>query len=246
VSSICRHVVRFLSIVTVSAGLALLFLVPLALVRVVPQGERGQEKGAGFKGLAEDLASGPVRMLLAVNVVFYSAYTSLFFFFKDFGTVRGMRNPGFFFTVAMAVMIIVRLAGSRYFDRMKKARASAASMGILAVCHVALGFSEGPGAFLFFAAVFGVLWGVGIPLLMALIFDISEARFRGLNMNLSLVMMQAGFFLGPLVGGLILARWGYVPLFIFCGARERSRGGHAGPAAGFPHRFPLTPSGPLM
>lgn len=208
----------FLSIVTVSAGLALLFLVPLALVRAVPQGEREQEKGAGFKGLAEDLASGPVRMLLAVNVVFYSAYTSLFFFFKDFGTVRGMRNPGFFFTVAMAVMIIVRLAGSRYFDRMKKARASAASMGILAVCHVALGFSEGPGAFLFFAAVFGVLWGVGIPLLMALIFDISEARFRGLNMNLSLVMMQAGFFLGPLVGGLILARWGYVPLFIFCGA----------------------------
>jgi predicted MFS family arabinose efflux permease len=208
----------FVSIVTVVAGLVLLFLVPLAFVGSTPEGQRGPEKGTGLKGLAEDLKSGPVRMLLAVNVVFYSAYTSLFFFFKDFGTVRGMENPGFFFTVAMAAMIVVRLAGSRYFDKMKKAPASAVCMGLLAVCHVVLGLSRGPGAFLFLAPVFGVLWGVGIPLLMALLFDISESRFRGLNMNLSLVMMQAGFFVGPLVGGFILARWGYGPLFIFCGA----------------------------
>lgn len=210
--------IGFLSIVGVSAGLVLFFLIPLALAHPAAEGKEGREKGTGFRGLAEDLRSGPVRMLLAVNIVFYSAYTSLFFFFRDFGALRGMKNPGFFFTVAMAAMIVVRLLGSRHFDRMKKARVSAASMGILAVCHVALGFSVGSGAFLFFAVAFGLLWGVGIPLLMALIFDISEARFRGLNMNLSLVMMQAGFFLGPFVGGLILARWGYGTLFVFCGA----------------------------
>jgi len=58
---------------------------------------------------------------------------------------------------------------------------------------------------------------VAIPLMMALLFDISEARFRGLNMNLALVMMQVGFFVGPLMGGIILARWGYETLFFFCG-----------------------------
>jgi len=72
-------------------------------------------------------------------------------------------------------------------------------------------------AFLLLAAVFGVLWSVGIPLTMALLFDISEPRFRGLNMNLTLVMMQGGFFVGPLIGGLILAGWGYNMLFLFCG-----------------------------
>jgi len=118
----------------------------------------------------------------------------------------------------MVAMIVVRVAGSRYFDRMNKSRTSALAMGILAVCHFAILISRGPVAFLFLAAVFGIVWGVGIPLLFALIFDISEPRFRGLNMNLSMVMMQAGFFVGPLVGGLILARWGYGTLFIFCGA----------------------------
>lgn len=207
----------FITIVTAAAGLMLIYLIPLAFIRSGPDGEHGHGKGMGLRGLAEDLGSGAVRTLLAVSLLFYSAYTSLFYFFKDFGTERGMENPGFFFTVAMVAMIVVRLAGSRYFDRMKKARTSAVCMGILAVCHVLLNFLHGSGAFLFLAAAFGVLWGVCIPLTMALIFDISEARFRGLNMNLSLVMMQAGFFAGPLVGGLILAKWGYGMLFIFCG-----------------------------
>lgn len=208
----------FITIVTVAAGLMLLYLIPLAFIRSVPVGEHDHKKGTGMRGLAEDLGSGPVRTLLAVNLVFYSAYTSLFYFFKDFGTEHGMKNPGFFFTVAMIAMIVVRIAGSRYFDRMKKARTSAICMGMLAVCHVLLIFLNDSGAFLFLAVVFGVLWGVGIPLTLALIFDISEARFRGLNMNLSLAMMQAGFFAGPMIGGLILAQWGYGVLFIFCGA----------------------------
>lgn len=207
----------FISIVTVAAGFMLLFLIPLAFIGSAHDNQRSHEKSMGLRGLMEDLKSGPVKMLLAVNLVFYSAYTSLFFFFKDFGAARGMKNPGFFFTVAMIAMIVVRLAGSRYFDRMKKALVSAISMVILAACHVFMVFLQGSGAFLFLGAVFGVLWGVGIPLTMALIFDISEARFRGLNMNLSLVMMQAGFFIGPLIGGLILAQWGYGMLFIFCG-----------------------------
>ncbi len=209
----------FISITSVSAGLMLLFLIPLVFIRSTPEDGSGPDgKGVGLKGLAEGLRSGPVRVLLAVNLVFYSAYTSLFFFFKDFATARGMVNPGYFFTVAMIAMIVVRLAGSRYFDRMRKALICAVSMGVLAVCHVLLGFAQGSGSFLFLAVIFGVLWGVGIPLTMALLLDISETRFRGLNMNLSLVMMQAGFFVGPLVGGLLLARWGYVTLFAFCGA----------------------------
>jgi len=90
-------------------------------------------------------------------------------------------------------------------------------MAILAVCHVLVSFIRDSSMFLILAAIFGVLWGVGIPLMMALLFDVSEERFRGLNMNLSLVMMQAGFFVGPLIGGFILTEWGYGMLFLSCG-----------------------------
>jgi predicted MFS family arabinose efflux permease len=57
-----------------------------------------------------------------------------------------------------------------------------------------------------------------MPLLHALIFDVSPPQFRGLNINLSVIMIQGGFFLGPFLGGLLLARWGYGALFYFCAA----------------------------
>jgi predicted MFS family arabinose efflux permease len=152
-----------------------------------------------------------------VNILFYSPYTILFFFLRDFGALRGIGNPGFFFTVAMFVMIAVRLGGSRYFDRMNKARTGALCMALLAVFQVLVYFVRVEASFLGLSVVFGVLWGVGIPLIMALIFDISEPRFRGLNMNLVLVVMQVAFFVGPFAGGIVLARWGYGPLFALCG-----------------------------
>jgi len=194
-----------------------LVLIPVAFVRPAPGGEEVSEKSAGLSGLLENVRSVPVVMLLVVNVLFYSSYTILFFFLRDFGALRGVGNPGFFFTVAMFVMIVIRLGGSRYFDRLNKARTGAFCMALLAVFHVLIYFVRLEAWFLGFSVIFGVLWGVGIPLIMAFLFDISEPRFRGLNMNLVLVVMQVAFFVGPLAGGIVLARWGYGPLFVLCG-----------------------------
>lgn len=52
-----------------------------------------------------------------------------------------------------------------------------------------------------------------MPLLNALIFDLSQPETRGLNQNLGLLMLQCGFFLGPLAGGWLLPRGGYPLLF---------------------------------
>ncbi len=207
----------FTSVLTAAAVVTVLVLVPVAFIRPAPGGEEAPTKSAGLSGLLDNVRSVPVVMLLVVNVLFYSSYTILFFFLRDFGTVRGIGNPGFFFTVAMLVMIVIRLGGSRYFDRMNKARTGAFCMALLAVFHVLIYYVRLEVWFLGFSVIFGVLWGVGIPLIMAFLFDISEPRFRGLNMNLVLVVMQMAFFVGPFVGGIVLARWGYGPLFVLCG-----------------------------
>jgi MFS family permease len=62
----------------------------------------------------------------------------------------------------------------------------------------------------------GLGWGVVMPVLNALMFDISPPRLRGLNTNLGVQMFQGGFFLGPLLGGLILAHWDFRTLYYFC------------------------------
>ncbi len=208
----------FISVVMVAAGVTALVLIPVAFMRPTSGGDETLERSAGLSGLVENMRSVPVVTLLVVNVLFYSPYTTLFFFLRDFGAVRGIGNPGFFFTVAMFVMIVIRIAGSRYFDRVNKARTGGFCMALLAVFHVLIYFVGLEASLLALSVIFGLLWGVGMPLIMALLFDISEPRFRGLNMNLVLVVMQVAFFLGPLVGGAVLARWGYGPLFVLCGA----------------------------
>lgn len=52
-----------------------------------------------------------------------------------------------------------------------------------------------------------------MPLQAAVIFDISEPQACGMNQNLLIVMMQGGFFIGPFLGGQIIAGSGYGALF---------------------------------
>ncbi len=56
-----------------------------------------------------------------------------------------------------------------------------------------------------------------MPLLNAIVFDISQPRFRALNTNLTMAVFQAGFFLGPLLGGTALLHWGHRVLYVASG-----------------------------
>jgi MFS family permease len=204
----------------VVAGFAILVLLSVPLLRFVrpPADLSAHEpvrQWAGFGGLRDNLRKGPVVLLLGANLLFFITYTVVFFYMVGFSREAGIAQPGLFFTVATAVMIVVRLFGSPYFDKVSKPLVSLACLVVLAAGFVLLVHSR-DWVFLFLAVVFGSAWGVVMPLLNALVFDVSEPRFRGLNLNLALVTMQGAFFLGPLIGGLVVGAWGYPALFYSC------------------------------
>jgi len=201
---------------------ALIMFLPLVLILFLQASPPAVHKGAdrpqriNFQEVKEDLKDRNVFILLAVNLLLYTSYTIVFFFLKGFGARVGVGNPGFFFTIATVTMIIIRLGGAAFFDRVNKARTAALSLAGLGLCNIGLGHTEGEILFLVLSVLFGVGWGIVMPILTALMFDVSLPRFRGLNINLSLVMLQAGFFFGPFLGGLVLAHYGYVTLFYCC------------------------------
>lgn len=157
-----------------------------------------------------------ILALFAVHLLLYSSYTVIFFFIKEFARGRGLENPGYFFTIATAAMIGVRIIGGTVFDRVNKVVMTEACMAGLAACYAVLGYASGREMFYLLAFFTGLGWGIVMPLLSALVFDFSEPSARGMNLNLSFVMIQGGFFVGPLFGGLVLTRWGYGSLFYFC------------------------------
>jgi MFS family permease len=201
-----------------NALLMVLSLMVLFFIRPSPQGPQASdpEKGCISGALKEGLGDRQILILLLLNLLLYSGYTIIFFFLKGYGTSIAIDNPGLFFTVATITMIAVRLAGGAFFDRINKRTLTLVSMAGLALCYGLLAHTQGPGLFLFLAFTTGLGWGIVMPVLNALMFDYSLPRFRGLNLNLSLVMMQGGFFLGPLAGGFILAGSGYGLLFYLC------------------------------
>ncbi len=156
-----------------------------------------------------DVAQLPVALLLLLNVGYFANWSSVFFLFKGFAEERGLANVGAFFTVQMALMIAIRLAAGRLFDTVDKVRLVGASFAVIAAGHLALDHLPGLWAVPLLGGLFGLGLGAGYPSINGLMFEISPPSLRPLNANLMLFAVQAGFFLGPVVGGALVARFGY-------------------------------------
>ena len=156
-----------------------------------------------------DAARLPVLLLVLLNVGYFANWSSVFFLFKGFAERQGIGNVGAFFSVQIGLMIAIRLGAGRLFDTVDKAWLVGASFATIAAGHLALDRLPGVWAVPFLGALFGIGLGAGYPSLSGLMFEISPPRFRALGANLMLFAVQAGFFLGPVVGGALVARHGY-------------------------------------
>jgi MFS family permease len=159
-----------------------------------------------------ELRAGPrdprLLLVLVIGVTYFTNWSSLYYLFKGFATERGLANVGAFFSVLTAVMIGIRLLAGRLFDRFDKAKLAALSFGTIALGHVAL-LTSPIGMAPLIGAFFGLGLGAGYPALNGLMFEMSEPRFRAQNANLMMFGVQLGSFLGPAVGGALVARFGY-------------------------------------
>ncbi|GFK93922.1 hypothetical protein NNJEOMEG_01760 [Fundidesulfovibrio magnetotacticus] len=193
------------------AWTALLTLPALALM--VPLGKRLGRKafppeerhGPSRAEILENLGRPPVLLLLGANLLAFAATTQVFFFAKPYALSLGLADPGLFFTVSTGASIAVRVLAGPYYDRLPRRTAALSALALLGACIVLFPLAASATTFLALAGVYGSCLGVAMPLANAAMFLESPARLRGMNMNLMLFMMDAGYVLGPLAGGALLA-----------------------------------------
>jgi len=171
----------------------------------------------GLGRLTRNLKDRRVAFLLLLSLVVWTTFTPVFYFLKEYGSKIGATNPGWFFTLSTFTEMAVRLFAGRTFDRFDKSRSLAYSLAWLGLGYIVLAHVSDLTVFYAMGLFLGIGWGVAMPLLSGLMFDISEPEFRALNSNLAMEMFQAGFFFGPLLGGVILIHGGYQMLFYACG-----------------------------
>ncbi|MBU2549196.1 MAG: MFS transporter [Proteobacteria bacterium] len=168
--------------------------------------------------LKEDIRNPRVPAALLTMLLFYAAYALVFYYLAGFGQSIGVVGAGFFLTISTIGEIGVRAAAGSFLDKTNKARLASISIFFLAAGYLVLAHTPNAALFFVLGAVLGLCWGVSMPLLNALMFDLSPPEFRAFNTNLGMQMFQGGFFLGPLLGGPIVAHWGYRTLFYTCAA----------------------------
>jgi len=102
-------------------------------------------------------------------------------------------------------------------DRGNKLKTLLFSLTLLLAGYLILAVTASPVTFFALALLFGLAWGIALPILNGLVFDYSPPKLRAFNANLGLEMFQGGFFLGPLLGGIFLTTGSYRTLYYVCG-----------------------------
>ncbi|MDD5475544.1 MAG: MFS transporter [Syntrophales bacterium] len=144
-----------------------------------------------------------VILLISVLLI-YLAHATLFYFMKNLSLQTGVGNVGVFFTISMMMMIAVRVFGGVVFDKLNKPRLIMIVLVMLIACLAMLPNVVTLSNYYLLAAVYGVSIGVALPILNALIFSASLPALRGLNTNMTLFAMDAGYFITPYLGGMLV------------------------------------------
>ena len=216
---------RVSSAATLYAGVSLLAIPAILLLlwgkqrltTAVAGMDQALTQRPGRRELRENLRQPAVLLLLAVNLGFYLSYSAVFYFMKNFAGHLGGGEVGLFFTLSTMTLILTRLLGSLVLDRFPKLRSLRIGTAALALCLFGLAHADSTGQLAALAIIYGLCLGVSLPLLNAALFMASPPALRGVNTNLALFMMDAGFFLSSWLGGTYLAAGGAVSiLFTGC------------------------------
>lgn len=184
----------------------------------------------GWRQVLSGLRLPGVLGLVAGQFCLVAGHTIVYFFMKSWGLDLGAANPGLFFACANLATIAVRVLGMGVLDRLNPGRTTGLALLFLAGLTPCFGLAPYLGlpplfgvngsetALLSMAVLYGLALGLGMPLLNAAMYRVSTPSLRAANMNLLLLALDAGFILGPIIGGWGLAAGlGLPSLFVICG-----------------------------
>lgn len=196
------------------------FIPLFALLIPLPEPDYNAGRGVdtGFAAIKQCLSSLRVVKLLISSLLLISGYSAIFYYIRQYGARRAIADAGMFFSLASAAMIFIRIFFSHMFDRFNKIWLSTAGIILAGASYLLIPLFPVKTIFLLLAVSMGFGWGVAMPLQAAVMFDMATPETRAISQNMLMAMLQAGFFFGPLIGGLVISGFGFTVFFMFTAA----------------------------
>jgi len=199
-------------------GIILIFAVGPRIRNMLVKMDPGYLQRPAIGQLWQNIRQVPVILILTMNLLIFFTYATVFYFIKSFLVAQGIgQDVGIFFAVSMGVMIVIRTGFGRLMDSGNKFRTLGGMALFLAAVCALLPWVDSLLKLFLVAGCYGMAMGGILPLLNSVMFEFSSRQFQGINSNLMLFMMDAGFFLCPVIMGTILASGGsFTLLFLIC------------------------------
>ena len=168
-----------------------------------------QEPKKSSNKLFPSLPPQQVLALLTVSFLYYFSYATVFYFIKN---LVASSTVGLFFSLFSAVMLGMRLLTGKFMDRVPKNTVLLLTSAAWIVVFILLTQQNAPIMFYAMAVGYGLCVSLLFPILNAEIFIQSTADTRAANTNMVLFTMDAGYFLSPVLCGLLLTNGSPVSL----------------------------------
>jgi MFS family permease len=134
-------------------------------------------------------------------------------FFPLYAIHHGVTNPGLFFTTTAIMMILARAFGAKILDVYAKERIILSCFFTYIISAGILAFSKTLPMFILVAMIWGMGYAFLSPALLAYILDRTGSS-RGPVMGTFLAISDLGYFLGPVIMGLIIRSTSYSIMFL--------------------------------
>ena len=185
-----------------AAAVLMIAFVPLLIMRDEP-GERkaaaGAEKGKWYQEIVSRHTIMPAVIITMVMMSF-----SLFNgFMVPFGAELGIGNIGIFFTVFACAMLVIRPIGGWLCDKFGLRAVLLPAIFLFCISFLIIGNAKAIPLILVGAVLAAVGFGIGNPMTQALTVQTETRARRSIASNTLYIGMDIGFFMGPLLGGII-------------------------------------------
>jgi MFS family permease len=130
-------------------------------------------------------------------------------FIAIFAQPRGLQNPGVYFMIQAAALLVSRTFTGRFADRYGRAALILPGIILLATAQAILPFAHGVTSFVISASLFGLGFGTAQPAAMALLIDQVKPDQRGLATGTYFIGFDTGITIGAIGLGIVSQHWGF-------------------------------------
>ena len=184
------------------ALMMLLSLIPLIALRD-EQPERTVQAAAATGKWYQQIISRHAIIPAVVMMLIMMSFANFNSYMVPFGAELGIEDIGIFFTVFAGAMLVIRPVSGWLSDRLGLRTVLLPALLLFCASCVVIGSAKAIPLILVGAVLAALGFGTGNPLTQALCVQTEPRARRSIASNTLYVGMDVGFFMGPLLGGIL-------------------------------------------